>query len=108
MSFLKWKEFDTVGIFKVFFKYCADKLQFCGATGSLCFWLRMTLPMGFTSRVDDEMKILKPNFCFHKTFINIHRINNFTWGMLELFELKTIVQNFFEGFWFKNIIAKNP
>ena len=36
--------------FFVFF--CGDKSPFCGATGALCFGLRLTLPMGFKARVD--------------------------------------------------------
>ena len=31
---------------------------FCGATGTLCFGLRLTLPMGFKARVDAPMPVL--------------------------------------------------
>ena len=36
-----------------FFKIvCGDKLPFCGATGALCFGLRLTLLLDFKARVD--------------------------------------------------------
>ena len=32
------------------FLFCGDKSAFCGATGTLCFGLRLTLPMGFKAQ----------------------------------------------------------
>ena len=41
------------GYFTEFLKaFCGDKSLFCGATGTLCFRLQLTLPMGFKARVN--------------------------------------------------------
>ena len=42
------------GMFVLFFFkiFCGDKSPFCGATGTLCFGLQLTLPMGLKARVD--------------------------------------------------------
>ena len=42
----------------IFFYFCGDKSPFCGATGTLCFGLQLTLPMGFKARVDPSSPVL--------------------------------------------------
>ena len=41
-----------------FFKILLDRGPFCGATVTLCFPLRMTLPMSFKVRVDQSLPAL--------------------------------------------------
>ena len=48
---------DTLFFFQ-FFLFCCDKSPFCGATGSLCFGLLLTLPMGVKARVDTQSPVL--------------------------------------------------
>ena len=38
--------------------FCGDKSPFCAATGTLCFRLQLTLPMGFKARVDPSLSAL--------------------------------------------------
>ena len=33
-------------------KFCGDKSPFCGTTGTVCFGLWLTLPIGFKARLD--------------------------------------------------------
>ena len=48
------------------FKFLLDSGPFCGATGTLCFRLWMTLPMGFKARLDSSLLEL---FCHLRTMI---------------------------------------
>ena len=34
--------------------FCSDKAPFCGASGTLCFRLQLTVPMGFKARMDSS------------------------------------------------------
>ena len=38
--------------FPLFFIFCGDKSSFCGPTGTLCFGLRLTLPVGFKLKLN--------------------------------------------------------
>ena len=38
---------DHVSLLLFLNYFCSDKSAFCGATGALCFRLRLTLPLGF-------------------------------------------------------------
>ena len=53
------KNWIVLCIFNSFFcNFCGDKSPFCGATGTLCFGLQLTLPMGFKARVDAPPSVL--------------------------------------------------
>ena len=41
-----------------YLNFCRTKIPFCGSTGTLCFGLRMTLPVGFKARVDSPLPTL--------------------------------------------------
>ena len=43
--------------------FCDNKSPFCGATGTLCFGLRMTLPTGFKTKVDPSSATLCSCLC---------------------------------------------
>ena len=46
-----WQDYCCVSAQHIFLKkFCGDKLRVCGATGDLCFVLRLILPMGFLSQ----------------------------------------------------------
>ena len=49
----------TQGMVVAFLKiYVVIKSPFCGANGTLCFVLKLTLPMGFKARVDPSSSAL--------------------------------------------------
>ena len=49
--------------FCFFFNFCGDKSPFCGVTGTLCFGLWLTLPMGFKARVDPSLPAFYSHLC---------------------------------------------
>ena len=55
-------------------KSCGDKSPFCGATGSVCFGLQLTLSMGFNARLDAP----SPAFfsCLHTMILKSYQGTN--------------------------------
>ena len=70
----------------LFFYFCGDKSPFCGATGALCFRLRLTLLVGFKARVDPS----SPALCSH-LHVLIVRVNSEYLG-LDLSQFYALVQ----------------
>ena len=58
---LNWKIYrqgNYLTVITFFLKFLLDRGPFCGATGTICFGLRMTLRMSFTVRVDQSSPAL--------------------------------------------------
>ena len=53
-----------------FFNFCSDKPPFCRATGTFCFRLWLTLPMGFKARVDAPFSAL--SFYLHVMILKVN------------------------------------
>ena len=49
--------YKYVFFFSTFF--CGDSVTICGATGTICFGLWLTQPMGFKARVDASLPVLE-------------------------------------------------
>ena len=60
-----------MGFTRVFFLFCHDKSPFCGATGTPCFALWLTLPTSFKAKVDIPSPVLCSYLC-----IMILRVNS--------------------------------
>ena len=78
---------ETVSLKAFFFNFCGDKSPFCGATGALCFGLRLILPVGFKARVNPSSTVLCSRLC-----VMILLRVNYKFPSLHLSQFYTLVR----------------